>query len=172
MTDVNEVLLLPLSHLSQAVVAPGQVSLQARQRRHHHTLHLAALRPAAGGRKAQPTDAAAGTHTAGEHVALVEHPRVDLEERAVAVSVTPFLSKNSTVDDCKVTEAVNLGGIKVSGMLHCSRVVAVVSVLDHRHKELSKHLMSGERKKGIHSTTHFVFVCFADSDRFPLKRGG
>lgn len=88
-TDINEFLLLSISHLSQAVVAPSQVSLQARQGRHHHALHLAPLRPAAGRRKAQPADAATGTDAARQHVALVEHPRVDLQGRTgdeVAVS--------------------------------------------------------------------------------------
>lgn len=46
-------------------------------------------------------------------------------------------------------ERLNLGGIKVSGMLHCARVVAVVSVLDHRHKELSKHLMTRKKMKTL-----------------------
>lgn len=78
-TDINEFLLLSISHLSQAVVAPSQVSLQARQGRHHHALHLAPLWPAAGRRKAQPADAATGTDAAWQHVALVEHPRVDLQ---------------------------------------------------------------------------------------------
>lgn len=44
---------------------------------------------------------------------------------------------------------LNLGGIKVGGMLHCARVVAVVSVLDHRHKELSKHLMTRNKMKRL-----------------------
>lgn len=34
-----------------------------------------------------------------------------------------------------------LGSIQVSGMLHCARVVSIVSILDNRVKELSKHLM-------------------------------
>ncbi len=35
----------------------------------------------------------------------------------------------------------NLGSIQVSGVLHCARVIAIVSILDHRVKELTKHLM-------------------------------
>lgn len=34
-----------------------------------------------------------------------------------------------------------LGGIQVSGVLHCARVIAIVSVLDNRVKELSKYLI-------------------------------
>lgn len=71
-------LLLSVSHLSQAVVATAQVPLQAGQGHHHHTLHLTALRARAGRRKAQSTDAAAGTHSGRQHVALVEHSRGDL----------------------------------------------------------------------------------------------
>lgn len=46
----------------------------------------------------------------------------------------------------RTKEEMNLGGVQVSGMFHCAGVVAVVSVFDHRLKELSKHLM---RNKNI-----------------------
>lgn len=35
----------------------------------------------------------------------------------------------------------NLGSIQVSGVLHCTGVIAIVSILDDRVKNLSKHLM-------------------------------
>lgn len=34
-----------------------------------------------------------------------------------------------------------LAGIQISGMLHCSRVISIVSLLYHRIKQLSKYLM-------------------------------
>lgn len=43
-TNINKLLLLSLWHLSQAVVMTSQVSPQARQARHGHTLHFTALR--------------------------------------------------------------------------------------------------------------------------------
>ena len=80
-TDVDELLLLPLVHVSQAVVAPGQVSLQPGERHHRHALHLAALGARARGRQAQPPDAAAGADARRQHVALVKHARGDLRGR-------------------------------------------------------------------------------------------
>lgn len=94
-TDINELLLLPVRHLSQAVVAARQVPLQARQRRHNHALHLAALRAAAGRREAQPADAASGAHAARQHVALVEHPRVDLDRKGVGGGGHGFMGGGS-----------------------------------------------------------------------------
>lgn len=38
----------------------------------------------------------------------------------------------------------NLGSIQVSWVLHCARVIAIVSVLDNRVKKLSKHLIKKE----------------------------
>lgn len=35
---------------------------------------------------------------------------------------------------------VHLGGIQVSGMLHSLWVIAIVSILDYRIKDISKHL--------------------------------
>ena len=77
-THVDELLLLPLVHVPQAVVAPSQVSLQAGQRHHRHALHLAALGARARRRQAQPPDAAAGADARRQHVALVKHARGDL----------------------------------------------------------------------------------------------
>lgn len=37
-------------------------------------------------------------------------------------------------------EKCNLGSIQVSGVLHCARVITIVSLLDNRVKELSEHL--------------------------------
>lgn len=72
-THINQLLLLLLRHVSQAVVASGQVFLQAGQGRHHHPLHLAALSPGAGRRQAQAADAAAGPDAGGQDVVLVEY---------------------------------------------------------------------------------------------------
>lgn len=47
-THVDELLLLLVRHLSEAVVLPLQVVLQAGEGVHHHPLHLPALRPGAG----------------------------------------------------------------------------------------------------------------------------
>ena len=77
-THIDELLLLLLSHVSQAVVATRQLPLQARQRRHDHALHLAALRARARRGQAQPADAAAGAHAGRQHVLLVKHPVGDL----------------------------------------------------------------------------------------------
>lgn len=70
---IDELLLLTLGHLCQAVVAPCQVSLEATQRRDGHALHLATLRSAASRREAEATDAAAGSHARRQHVVLVKH---------------------------------------------------------------------------------------------------
>lgn len=74
LTDIDEPLLLFFGHLCQAVVATGQVSLQARQSGHNHALHLPALRARACRGQTQPTDAATGADATRQHVALVEHP--------------------------------------------------------------------------------------------------
>lgn len=63
LTDVNKLLLLSFGHLSQAVVATGQVSLQARQSGHNHALHLPAFRARACRGQTQSTDAATGADT-------------------------------------------------------------------------------------------------------------
>lgn len=72
-THINQLLLLLLRHVSQAVVASGQVVLQAGQGRHHHPLHLAALSPGAGRRQAQAADAAASADAGGQDVVPVEN---------------------------------------------------------------------------------------------------
>ena len=81
-THVDELLLILVGHVSQAVVASGQVSLQAGQGLDTHALHLAALGSGAGGGQAQAADAAAGTDAGRQHVVLIEHPRRDLQRRA------------------------------------------------------------------------------------------
>lgn len=48
----------------------------------------------------------------------------------------------------RTKEQCNLGSIQVSGMLHCARVIAIVSVFDHRVKDLSKHL-TGKIKHSV-----------------------
>lgn len=77
-TYIDQLLLLPLGHAGQAVVLAGQVAPQAGQRGDHDVLHLPALGAGAGGRQAQPADAAPGAHPGREHVALVELPLGDL----------------------------------------------------------------------------------------------
>jgi len=74
-THVDELLLLLVP---QAVVASGQVVLQAGQRRHHHPLHLAAFRPRAWRREAQPADTTAGPDERRQHVLLIEHAAAEL----------------------------------------------------------------------------------------------
>lgn len=61
-THINEPLLVLLRHLGQPVVAAGQVPLEALQGHDGHVLHLPPLGPGAGGRQAQPADAAARAH--------------------------------------------------------------------------------------------------------------
>ena len=53
------------------------------------------------------------------------------------------------------TKECHLRCIQVSGVLHCARVIPIVSILDHRVKELSKHLM-GKKKhfRTENATTH------------------
>lgn len=62
-TDVDQLLLLLLSHLGQAVVVATQVVLQAGQGVDHHSLHLPTLCPGAGRRQAQSADAATRPHS-------------------------------------------------------------------------------------------------------------
>lgn len=74
MTHINKLLLLFLRHVAQAVVAAGEVSLQAGQSGHHHPLHLTPLGPGTGRGEAQPTNAAARPDARRQNVVLVEHP--------------------------------------------------------------------------------------------------
>lgn len=78
-THINKLLLLLFRHVSQAVVASGQVSLQARQGRDHHPLHLTALSPRTGRGEAQPADTAAGPDAGRQDVVLIEHAAGYLE---------------------------------------------------------------------------------------------
>ena len=71
---VDEQLLLFLGHVTQAVVAAGEVTLEAGQGLHCDALHLATLCAAAGGGQAQASDAAACTHSGRQHVLLIKHP--------------------------------------------------------------------------------------------------
>lgn len=57
-THINELLLLLLRHLAEAIVSSRQVSGEAIQRIHSHLLHLPPLSAGAGWRQAQPADAA------------------------------------------------------------------------------------------------------------------
>lgn len=72
-THVDELLLLLLRHVSQAVITSSQVALQPSQGRHRHPLHLAALGPGAGRGEAQPSDAATGPDTRRQNVILIKH---------------------------------------------------------------------------------------------------
>jgi len=84
LTHINELLLLPLRHLAEAVVPSRQVSGEAVQRFHSHLLHLSPLSTGAGWWQAQPTDAAPGPDPGGEHIALIEVTKLYLEQtRAV-----------------------------------------------------------------------------------------
>lgn len=78
-THIDELLLLLLRHLGQAVVPPGQVILQASEGIHHHLLHLSALRPGAGWGQAQPPDTAARSHPGRQHVALIKLAGLELK---------------------------------------------------------------------------------------------
>lgn len=60
LTHINELLLLLLCHLAEAVVPARQVSREAIQCLHSHLLHLPPLGTGAGWRQAQPADAAPG----------------------------------------------------------------------------------------------------------------
>lgn len=71
-TYIDQLLLLALGHAGQAVVLAGQVPPQAGQRGDHDVLDLPALGAGAGGRQAEPADAAPGAHPRREHVALIE----------------------------------------------------------------------------------------------------
>lgn len=83
-THVNELLLLLLCHLAEAVVPACQVPGEAVQRLHSHLLHLSPLGAGAGWRQAQPTDAAPSPDPGGEHVALIKVAKLYLEQtRAV-----------------------------------------------------------------------------------------
>lgn len=137
-THVNQLLLLLLRHLGQAVVSPLQVALQASQGVHHHPLHLPALCSCAGGGEAQPPDAAARPHPAGQHVALVKLRRVDLGA-----------GKGETGASARQAETEpHLAGVQVGGVLHAAGVVAVVAFPDHRVHQLRKHLQQTEASGG------------------------
>ena len=79
-THVNELLLLLLCHLAEAVVPACQVSSEAVQCLHSHLLHLSPLSAGAGWRQAQPTDAAPSPDPGREHVALIEVAKLYLEQ--------------------------------------------------------------------------------------------
>lgn len=58
----------------------------------------------------------------------------------------------------QVSELAHFTGIKVSGVLHCSGVISIVSLLDHRVKQFSKYLEGseeGEVAAKRHSFLHF-----------------
>ena len=81
-THVDELLLLLIGHFPQAIVASGQVSLQAGQGCHHHPLHLTTLSPRAGWGEAQAADAAASPDAGWQDVSLVKHAVGYLEVNA------------------------------------------------------------------------------------------
>lgn len=90
-THVDELLLLLLRHLRQAVVPPTQVVLQAGQGVDHHPLHLPALCSRAGGGQAQPPNTAARPHTGRQYIALVKLARLELQptHMLLSFSVSP-----------------------------------------------------------------------------------
>lgn len=90
-THIDKPLLILLGHLRQLVVATSQVPLEALQGSDGHILHLPSLRPGAGRRQAQPTDAATSAHPGGQHIAFIKLPVSDLPggaERRVTVAAT------------------------------------------------------------------------------------
>lgn len=80
-THIDELLLLLVSHLGEAVVLPSKVILQASEGVHHHPLHLSALCPGAGGGQAQPPDTAARSHPGRQHVTLIKLARLELKDK-------------------------------------------------------------------------------------------
>lgn len=72
-THINELLLLPLRHLTQAVITSSQVFLQAGQSRYNHPLHLTTLGPRTSRGEAQPADTAAGPDTGRKDIIVVKH---------------------------------------------------------------------------------------------------
>lgn len=72
-THINELLLLLLCHISQAVVFPSQVSLQAGQGVNNHPLHLTTLSPRTGRGEAQPADTASGPDAGRQNVFVIKH---------------------------------------------------------------------------------------------------
>lgn len=79
-SHINQLLLLLLRHISQAVVASGQVSFQAGQGHYHHPLHLTTLSPRTGRWEAQPADTASSPDTGRQNVLLVKHAVGYLED--------------------------------------------------------------------------------------------
>lgn len=79
LTHINELLLLLLSHLAEAIVPARQVPGEAIQRIHSHFLHLSSLSTGAGWRQAQATDAAPSPDPGGEHITLIKLAKLYLE---------------------------------------------------------------------------------------------
>lgn len=99
---------------------------------HHHPLHLPALRPGAGGRQAQASDAAARSHPGRQNVPRVEVARVDLKKQEAGETfLSIFFRRASEVGEvAAVVEVCYLAGVQVGGVLHGARVVAVVPLFD------------------------------------------
>lgn len=79
-THVDQLLLLLLRHLPEAVIASSQVVLQPTQGLHNHVLHFPSLSPRAGRWEAQSTDAAAGADTGWKDVVVIKNAVGYLEE--------------------------------------------------------------------------------------------
>lgn len=79
LTHVNELLLLLVCHVGEAVICPRQVPLQASQGVHHHLLYLPALCPGTRRGQAQSPDATARPDPRRQHVALVKVARRELQ---------------------------------------------------------------------------------------------
>lgn len=153
-THVNELLLLLLRHLAEAVVPACQVSREAVQCLHGHLLHLPPLSTGTGWWQAQPTDAAPRPDPGREHIALVKLAKLNLQQTGavgcwwggVCAEHRP-VHQGSGRAPCSrpglcgtAARLAHLGGIQVRDMLHGAWVVPVVSLLDHRVKQLGKHL--------------------------------
>lgn len=82
LTHINELLLLLLGHLAEAVVPARQVPGEATQCIHSHFLNLSSLGTGAGWRQAQATDAAPSPDPGREHIALIKLAKLYLEHTA------------------------------------------------------------------------------------------
>lgn len=147
-THINELLLLGLGHLAEAVVAARQVPGEAAQGIHSHLLHLASLGTGAGWRQAQAADAAPGPDPGREHIALVKLAKLDLEQTgatgcswAALVLAGPYPEAQGRTPPCSTAvQLLHLCAIQVCDVLHGAGVVSVVPLLDHRVKQVGKHL--------------------------------
>lgn len=94
LTHINELLLLLLCHLAEAVVASRQVPCEATQCVHRHLFHLPPLSAGAGWRQAQPADAAPGADAGREHIALIKVAELNLQQTGAGYRVVLVLAEH------------------------------------------------------------------------------